>query len=235
MSEFEFQEAVIEFQGEEYKVSEPTIELWNQLNQEREYKTEWEFGLSLLCLMTGLSEQEIMECEYSNIKNTTNQLSNWLLETQEKFYEEFEFNGVTYKFIDLNNIKFGEWIDLDFFLQKPITYRQKNLNELMSLLYREKDMETGKVVKYNSMETKKRSILFKQLPVKYLRGAMVFFYALETILLSPTLKYSLKRKLMRMKRKINKLMKNVGDGITRYTFSRVKTSLKWMKSPKNPS
>jgi hypothetical protein len=233
MEQLEFKEAVIEFEGKQYTIDEPTISTWNNLNQLRDFQNEWDFGLSMICMMTGLSEEEIMECDYQAIKDTTENLSSWLMETQEKFYEEFDFRGITYKFIDLNNLKFGEWIDLDFFLQKPLSYRQKNLNELMALLYREKDKETGKVVKYNSLETKKRALLFEQLPVRYLRGSMVFFYALENILLNPTLMYSINRKWLRMNHRINKLTNSVGGGITRSYIYLKRIFLKSMKSRNN--
>lgn len=233
MEKLKFKEAVIEYQGVEYTIEEPTISLWNDLNQAREFQTEWEFGLSLVCLMTGLSYDEILDCESENLKSIINNLSSWLLENEGKFYNEFEFRGKKYKFIDLNSIKFGEWIDLDFFLQKPITYRQKNLNELMSLLYREVDTETGKVMKYNSNETKKRSELFKDLPIRYLRGAMVFFYNLETILYNPTPIYSLNRKWLKIKMIVFRTIKTSGDGIMRLYIYLMRTFSKWMKSPKN--
>lgn len=233
MEQLEFKEAVIEFEGQQYTIDEPTISTWNNLNQLRDFQNEWDFGISMICMMTGLSEEQIMECDYETIRDTTNQLSSWLMETQEKFYDEFEFRGITYKFIDLNNLKFGEWIDLDFFLQKPISYRQKNLNELMALLYREKDMETGKTVKYNSLETRKRAQLFEGLPVKYLRGSMVFFYALENILLNPTLMYSINRKWLRMKHRINKLTNSVGGGITHWYIYLKRIFLKSMKLHNN--
>jgi len=231
MEQYQFKEAVIEFEGKEYTILEPTISLWNNLNQLKDFQEEWEFGLSMISMMTGLSEQQILECDYETIKNTTENLSAWLLDTQDKFHEEFEFKEITYKFIDLNNIKFGEWIDIDFFLNKPMSYRQKNLNELMALLYREKDPETGRCVKYNTMDTKKRAALFQQLPVKYLRGAMVFFYALENILLNPTLMYSINRQWLRTKHRINKLMKKSGDGITLWYSYLVRMFSRWKKSP----
>ena len=233
MEKLKFKEAVIEYQGVEYTIEEPTITLWNDLNQAREFQTEWEFGLSLICLMTGLSYEDILDCESENLKGIINNLSSWLLENEGKFYNEFEFKGKKYKFIDLNAIKFGEWIDLDFFLQKPITYRQKNLNELMSLLYREVDVETGKVMKYNSNETKKRSEVFKDLPIRYLRGSMVFFYNLETILYNPTPTYSINRKWLKIKTMVFKTIKISGGGIMRLYIYLMKTFSKWMKSPKN--
>jgi hypothetical protein len=166
----------IEFDNKEYEVPEPTIELWNRLNTLKELQSEEEFTLSIISLSTGLTLEQVREADYFMAWETANYLTDYFLKEGEKFYPTFEFRGVNYKFIDLENLTFGEFIDIDTHLSQPAHKRQSELNLLMALLYREVD-DDGKVVKYDGSKVKERAELFRHLPIKYLRGSLNFFFS----------------------------------------------------------
>lgn len=166
----------IEFDGKEYEIKEPTIELWNRLNTLKELYDEEQFTLAIISLSTGLTIEDVKQANYYRAWETANYLTGYFLQDAEKFYPTFEFEGVNYRFIDLENLTFGEFIDIDTFLSQPLVKRQGELNFLMALLYREVD-ENNNLVKYDGTKVKERSEKFKHLPVKYLRGSLNFFFS----------------------------------------------------------
>lgn len=166
----------IEFDKKEYEIQEPTIELWNKLNTLKELYDEEQFTLSIISLATGLTIEQVRQANYYQAWLTANFLTDYFLKEGEKFYPTFEFKGVKYKFVDLENLTFGEFIDIDTFLAQPLVKRQGELNFLMALFYREVD-DDGNLVKYDGTKVKARAELFKHLPVKYLRGSLNFFFS----------------------------------------------------------
>jgi hypothetical protein len=132
--------------------------------------------LLLISIATGLDIEEIKDANWESIYDASNSLADYFLTQSEKFYNDFIFNGQKYRFIDLDNLTFGEFIDIDEFLSRPLTKRQSELNHLMALFYREVG-DDNKLVKYDASKVGDRALLFKMLPVKYLKGSMSFFFA----------------------------------------------------------
>ncbi len=173
---------LIEYNGKDYKISEPTINLWNKLNLLKDlYDSEQEYLILVISLMTGLDRENILKASWSSIQDAGEYLTDYLLKQTNDFYNEFEFQGTKYRFIDLKNITFGEFIDLDSYLQQPPSKRMSELHTLMAFLYREVGSD-GKIEPYDGSKVEPRAELFKFLPVKYLNGAMRFFLTLEVLL-----------------------------------------------------
>ena len=225
----EYQEIIIEIDGVDYPVNEPSLRIWNILNAMRDFHDDYEFGIKIICLLTGLSEEQVLRAKYSEIIGLSNLLSDYLLNMDNSFRKEFEYGGKMYHFLNLQNLSFGEFVDIDNFFSKNETYRQANMNELMALLYREKDGKKNKPVPYNAADLPERIELFKDLPVKYVNGALVFFYTLNAILSNPTQKYFRKWTL----RTIPTVLLAAGGGIIRSISYRVRTFLSSMKLRKN--
>lgn len=223
----------IEFDGKEYEVQEPTIELWNQLNTLKDLGGERDFILTLISLTTGLDVKEIEKANWEGVYETSRYLTNYFLEHPDKFYNEFEFRGKKYRFMDLENMTFGEFIDIDSFLQQEQSKRQANMNMFLALLYREVD-QNGVIKPYNGIEVKERAQIFKALPVKYLRGAVGFFLRLESILRASSRSF-LTRGMYRMKWRIKRLLRVFGGGIRRLYIYLVRTFYKYRRSLKNLS
>ncbi len=175
----------IKYKGKIYKVDEPTIEIWGKLILLQEWTDEREFSIRLLSFITGLTEQEIEQSDAIEVLEVAAELSKYLMLESKAFHSEFEFNGIKYKFLDLTNMTFGEFIDLDTFLNKSDIDKKKELNLFMAMLYREVD-DNGNLKPYDSNEMMKRAESFKRLPVKYVNGASTFFLRSEKILLNNT-------------------------------------------------
>lgn len=228
----------IEYEGKEYKIQEPTIELWNRINVMKDLTDDKDFNLYLISIVTGLSIEQLKEADWEGVYEAAHSLADYFLgENAEKFYKDFEFNGQKYGFIDLNNLTFGEFIDIDEFLSRPLAKRNGELNLLMALLYREIG-DDGKVVKYDATKVEERALLFKFLPVKYLRGSMSFFLRLENILQKST-RSSFHRKMYQMKWWINRTSRRVsrvfGGGIQHLYIYLMKTFSRFRMSQVDPS
>jgi hypothetical protein len=167
---------IIEFEGREYPIVEPTIELWNKMNLLKDLYEEKDFALMMISIATGLSVDDLQEADWEGVYNTSNYLADYFLNEGDKFYNEFEFDGQKYRFINLEKLTFGEFIDIDEFLSRPVSERVSKMNFLMALLYREVDQD-GNLRPYNGYEVPPRSEIFKQLPLKYLRGSLNFFFS----------------------------------------------------------
>lgn len=227
----------IKYDGNEYLVAEPTIMVWNKLSGAQTLQDEEAFRYTLISTATGLNEEEIKQADWLDVFKVSEYLTDYYMVQSPRFYNHFIFNETLYKFIDLENLTFGEFIDIDTFLSQPTSYRIGNMNMLMALLYRETD-ENGKVVKYDSSKVADRAQGFKLLPAKYLQGAIFFFGTLENIL-SALMKQSLiqrKLRLMKLmiKQKMINLLRSVGVGTQQLFIWLKRTSIKLRGLLKNP-
>jgi hypothetical protein len=222
----------VEYEGKEYKVHEPTIELWMKLNTLKDLYDTNDFSLILISIATGLTTEQLRDAEWEGVYKTAHYLSEYLLKDGDKFHKEFEFRDQKYHFIDLENLTFGEFIDIDEFLSRDPAKKMSELNLLMALLYRETD-ENGKITPYDASLLKDRAELFRRLPVKYLNGALVFFYNLETILRRNT-HSSFHRIWLKVKWRTIKALTNFGGGLRRWYIYLVTIFSKYTKWLKNP-
>jgi hypothetical protein len=227
----------IKYDGKEYLVAEPTIMVWNKLSGAQTLQDEEAFRYTLISTATGLDEEQIKQADWLDVFKVSEYLTDYYMVQSPRFYNHFIFNETLYKFIDLENLTFGEFIDIDSFLSQPTSYRIGNMNMLMALLYRETD-EDGKLVKYDASKVADRAQAFKLLPSKYLQGAIFFFGTLENIL-SVLMKQSLiQRKLRLMKLKVKgkmiNLLSSVGVGIQQLFTWHKRTSIKLRGLLKNP-
>ena len=216
----------INYGGKIYKVDEPTIEVWAKLILLQEWTDEREFAIRLLSFITGLTEEEIEKSDVIEVLQAAADLSKYLMSESKVFHNEFDFNGVKYKFLDLTNMTFGEFIDLDTYLTKTDVEKKKELNLFMAMLYRELD-DKGNYKPYDSNEMIRRAEIFKKLPVKYVNGASTFFLRSEKIL-SNNIKTSLSKKLKIMINTIwnlKKLIVSTSIGVGSLLLSRLRTKI----------
>jgi hypothetical protein len=204
---------IIEYNGVEYGIDEPNIEFWNKLTTFQEFYDKDEFNLLLISMATGLSIDDLKNAPWEQVYETAQYLANYFLNVGDKFYNEFEYDGIKYRFIDLENLTFGEFIDIDEFLNRPPAKKQSEMNLLMALLYRPVG-EDGKIEPYDSSKLQSRSQKFKTLPVKYLKGSLRFFLRLESILSQNTHSFFHRMKF-KLKWKIVTLLRVFGGGILR--------------------
>jgi hypothetical protein len=171
----------LKYKGKSYQVEEPTIDMWSKIIALQEWTDEREFSIKLMSMITGLTEQEIENADAIDVVKATTELSTFLMEKSNEFKNEIEFKGKHYKFIDLPNLTFGEFIDIDTFLTKTPAEKKKEMHLLMAMLYREVD-DKGNYLPYDSKKIQLKAEEFRQLPVRYLNGATSFFLRLDRIL-----------------------------------------------------
>ena len=215
---------IIELDGTDYEVKEPTIHNWALLNLLKDIEEEEDFTKAIVSVSTGIEEDLLDQANFQQVKKAADYLSHYFLELGSKFYPNFEFKEKEYKFIDINNLSFGHFVDIDTFLSKDESYKKSNMNELMGMLYMEKDED-----KYNSERATKRRELFRDLPVKYLQGSLLFFFVLRKRLHENTPYYlKTKWKVMRIMKKLKHSVVT-GVGIQRLYIWLVKTLKTLMK------
>jgi len=171
----------LKYKGKKYQVEEPTVEMWSKLILLQEWTDEREFSIKLLSMITGLTEQEIENADAVEIVKATTELSTFLMKDSNEFKQIIEFKGKTYKFLDLPNLTFGEFVDIDTYLSKTPMEKKKEMHLLMAMLYREVD-ENGEYKPYDSSKVQRRAEEFKKLPVKYVNGATGFFLRFDRVL-----------------------------------------------------
>jgi hypothetical protein len=222
----------IRYAGKDYEIKEPTIELWAKMVGLKDWNDETEFAVMLISEITGLKKKEIETADWQNVLLAAQNISNYLLHESKEFHNEFIHDGIKYKFIDLPNLTFGEFIDIDSFLQKDEFERRRELNFLMALLYREVKGD-GKISEYDGSKIPQRAERFKKLPVKYVNGATSFF-----LLLGKTLQGNSKLSLwsrLRMRMKIIWILVKLtaltsfGVGLALWSRWLTKISPKWKK------
>ena len=215
----------VKYDGKVYPVTEPTIEVWTSIMTASEFDTDIDLGVKVISWITGLEEREIEKADAQSVLSTSEGIIQYYLSQSDKFYTEFSFNDKTYKFIDLKGMTFGEFIDIDDILGKPDVERRKRLNEVMALFYREVD-DKGNYLDYDVERIRRTAEEFKRLPVKYLNGALVFFYHIRNTLERNT-RLSLERqaRIQRQKERIQKVITGVGTRLSSLWLT--KGLIKW--------
>lgn len=196
----------IEYKGKKYPIKEPTIKVWSEVMKLQSILDEQDMYIKILEITTGLTKEEILEADASEINLAGQMVKQFLSQQNRKVITEFSHNGKEYQFLDINNITFGQFIDIDTFLQKPETYRVQNLNELAAYLYTEKGTT------YGQTKIKQRIKEFEDLPVKYLEGSVFFLLSSAKMSEQITTLYSQSR-LLWMMMKIKIVFHLIGVGI----------------------
>ena len=181
----------ITFDGKDYEVGEPTLRTWGKLNLTKDTMDTKEFALNLITSQTGLNRGQLLQCDWYDIHNVSDGIMSHLNMVEDTFHKTFEFKGKTYQFVDLESITFGEFVDLDTYLQKSEIEKIQRLNYYMAILYRPIDEEG-----YDIVRLKERAELFEDLPVKYFFGSNKVFFSLDGMLLRSTKAYFLRMKVL---------------------------------------
>jgi hypothetical protein len=133
----------------------------------------------MISKVTGLKESIILESDAATIRRVGSELYKFINQEQKELYKNIEHKGIKYTLVDVNKISFGQFVDIDTFLNKDEGYRIANLNELAAYLY----IEEG--TKYSESDFKKRIDQFSDLPIKYLESSVFFLLnsgrALQTL------------------------------------------------------
>lgn len=201
-------EHVIEYDGKKYPVKEPTIRTWAEVMKLKDILDEGELFVKIIELTTGLTYEDIMRADASQINKVGEQVLSIVTGSNKKVVKTFEYEGDEYEFLDIQNLSFGQYIDIDTFLSKDENYRIQNLNELAAYLYIEKG------TKYGDKPVSKRADKFKDLPIKYMEGSVFFLLSTANLSAELTRIYSHSTTL-KVVMKIKILFRLIGAGIQR--------------------
>lgn len=163
--------------------------------------------------------EKVRQVDFERINN----LIDSALNTDVKFVNRFELNGIEYGFIpNFDKITFGEYVDIS-------TYgvSEETLPQLMSVLFRpviNKDGDNYEIMKYKGSEEYVEVI--KDMPLNCVNGALVFFYNLAKELQNHTQRYLTEELQREMQPRVTS---TISDGIRQLKNSLKMTFLRLMK------
>ena len=213
--------------SKKFEVSEPTIREFCDVMKLKDILTEDELNVRLIEKVTGMSHEEVMEMDATTIQKIGSVLFAHYNKESKKLFQTFELKGIKYKFMDVNTISFGQFVDIDTFLKKDESYRIANLNELMAYLY----CEEG--TKYSDSNFKVRIEAMLDAPSHIIEGSLFFLSNLEKGLLE-IMELSLKSPLMFQMMRLRIAFQSFGDTtkLSRYLlktkFGRLTLLLLWV-------
>jgi hypothetical protein len=158
----------ITHKGKTYEIKEPTVSSWAEVMRLKDILDEEDIYVKMIETITGLSKDQILESDASTITQIGAEIYKIFNQESKELFPIVEYRGEKYKLVDMNNISFGQYVDIDTFLRKDESYRVMNLNELAAYLYTEKG------IKYGDANIKSRIELFKDLPIKYIESSIFF-------------------------------------------------------------
>ena len=212
----------IEHNGKRHKVKEMTIQAWSEIMKNKDLLDDTDMFLKTIELLTDIPRAELLEADATEIYIAGEKIMGQLAQERRNVFQQITHNNIEYDFLDINEIPFGQFIDIDTFLCKTETYKLANLNELAAYLYIEKG------TKYGEKPHHKRKEQFADLPMKYLEGAVFFLMSSARISALLTKIYSQSQSLKLMA-KARIILALTGDGIQRSVAS-VRTRFGYLTS-----
>jgi hypothetical protein len=190
--------------SKKFEVSEPTIREFCDVMKLKDILDEDELNVRLIEKVTGMSHEEVMDMDATTVQKIGSVLFAHYNKESKKLFQTFELNGIKYKFMDVNTISFGQFVDIDTFLKKDESYRIANLNELMAYMY----CEEG--TKYSESNFKKRIEAMLDAPSHIIEGSLFFLSNLGKGL-SEITQLSLKSPLMFQMMRLRIAFQSFGD------------------------
>lgn len=212
----------ITHKGKKYPVREATIQTWSEIMKHKELYDDTEMFVKTIEMLTDIPQKEILKADAEEVYMAGEMILQHLTRESRKVYHNITHKGKDYTFIDLNEISFGQFIDIDTFLSKDEIYKQANLNELAAYFY----IEAG--TEYGDKPVNPRKEAFVDLPMKYLEGAVFFLVNSARTSALLTRIYS-QSKMIRLTAKLKIILTLIGVGIQRSAHS-VRTRFGYLTS-----
>ena len=185
----------------------------------------------MIQIFCGIELKEIVNIKFSEVRKLVEHFNKLFSETP-KFTPTFKIQNVEFGFIpDLQNISFGEYVDLEENLKSWDTY-----HKAMAVMYRPiklKVKDGYEIMEYKG--TAEFAELMKFAPLGVTLSSSVFFWNLGSELLQSTIAY-LEQELMKNKKVLETLakehnFKNNGAGINQFMHSLKEMSQNLTKLP----
>jgi hypothetical protein len=179
---------MIEFKigKQEYSIGELTISQYYKI-QNLLVTEGMKAKLEIVSLLSGATTKELESLEnfqfltlwQSVIEGPLNHSDNHPL------YKHIILDSKLYGFMDFSKMSIGEFADMEVLKQDP--QKQSKLHVMMAVLYRPATQLTGDWIvtdPYDGDSVMERSEIFKNMPLKYVYGALSFFLQVQRILLN---------------------------------------------------
>lgn len=196
----------IEYNNKRYDIKELTIEMWSGIMKYKNILNEVEMYIKMIAEMTGLKPEEVRDTDAKSIMETGELLHQYINQETRDIHYLISHKDTQYTLVDFKKISFGQFVDIDTFMNKDESYRIANLNELATYLYTEKG------TKYGDTDFSSKIEDFKSLPLKYVDSAVFFLWTLERELQNLSVVYS-QNKLMWEMMRLKVASVNFGDTI----------------------
>lgn len=168
-------------------------------------------AIKMIEIFCGIRADLIMKMKASSIRDITDVLTE-MFEQKPNLVREFKMNGIDYGFIpDLENMTFGEYVDLDTFIGD-----YENMHKAMGVLYRpitQRYKDKYLIEEYSGDDSDK----MKDMPMDAVLSSILFFYHLGMELSKTMLNYLQEEETQTIVQQLN-LEKN-GDGINQFSDS----------------
>tara|TARA_R100000995_G_C3457510_1_gene111347 strand:+ start:59 stop:709 length:651 start_codon:yes stop_codon:yes gene_type:complete len=168
-------------------------------------------SIKMIEIFCGIRSDLIMKMKASSIRDITSVLAE-MFDEKPQLVKEFKMNGITYGFIpDLENITFGEYVDLDTYIGD-----YENMHRAMSVLYRpitQRYRDKYLIEEYSAEDTDK----MKDMPLNAVISSILFFYHLGMDLSKTMMNYLQDPQNKDLVQQLT-LEKN-GDGINQFSDS----------------
>lgn len=201
------------------------------LNVQKGSNDEEFIAQKMIEIFCGIRLSEVAKIKLTSLNEMVAHFTN-LFDTKPEFKQTFKIGDIEFGFIpNLEEISFGEYVDLENSLQSWETY-----NKAMAVMYR--PIKKRKGDKYEIQDykpSKEHQELMQFAPLDVCIAASVFFYNLGNELLTATLNYL--EKQMKMDKNLSMTLakqlnlQNDGDGISQYMHSLKETLQDSMKLP----
>lgn len=199
--------------------------------------------VNFVSYISDVEESLLTSMSPSDVKIIYNEVLKSISDVDSKFYPVIEIEGKLYGYQPLSKMTLGEYIDLERLAKAP----ERNLEDIMAILYRPIEQHSFKGIKWAVMNTYKTGTgnvenLFKyyeiekydsnkrpaqaetmaSLPVSFALGAISFFLVLASTSLLGIQASSFKSKKVR-KKMIEKVKETItvpiGDGLRQFIIS----------------
>jgi hypothetical protein len=199
-------------------LEEITVKQYSEFVKIQSNNQDDEFiAMKMVSIFCNMELSEVSKISYSSIIDIVQHL-NTLFTQKNELVRRFTLGGVEFGFIpDLENISFGEYVDLEANLTSFET-----MHKAMAVMYRPIVREQKNRYDIQSYESSANfAEVMEFAPISIALGAQVFFWSLGKELLQATMDYLEKTMSKKQKATLAKQLNlaNGGDGIAAYMHS----------------
>jgi len=148
------------------------------VNLEKNKLEHLDLMIQIISIFCDIDPEDVEKVSLTQLNKVGDELM-WISEKpMRNFYHSIEIDNVKYGFLpNLNEIKVGEWVDLENYMKSPLP----NLHKLMAILYRpitkiDNGVNKYEIEEYNSKNNEERSKIFlNEMSIDVAYGAALFF------------------------------------------------------------